>query len=479
MVAKGEAWEGHELVNELDRGMVRTFLARQLGDTRELVWVHVREGARIERDVFAAEIERLQRLADEVPQVARVLYGGVRGTVAWAATPFHKDAIRLRDATRAADLGLTAVRMLLELGQSLARAHERGAVHGALSPERVLIAAETGYTITHFGFVRLFQLAEEEALREPCHAAPELIFGGRLGKRTDVYGFGTVMYELLCQRELYADEEHRTLSEKTWEPRFPITVPPVLRCVMKKALAREPRDRYPSVEQMLTVLAAIAEEWAELGRAPAGLEDAATGSPAGRQVAVEDAWEPFALEEREEEEPTAAPASVATPSRDRAHEHADDTAAIDVPPLEPPSPPALDLAEPAPSPQRAPELPIPVRSGEDARGRAAVRWLGGGLALGAALGAGSAIFLSQRPPDAVPRLAQVVHAAALRFSPPCPLTPADALREAPAAAPPLAPRSLANGQATVERKAAQRQPSPEAEHCDGVYAGFLCGRHDY
>ncbi|WP_437580590.1 serine/threonine protein kinase [Sorangium sp. So ce887] len=475
MVAKGEIWEGHELVNELARGMVRTFLARQLGDTRELVWLHVREGARIERDVFAAEIERLQRLADEVPQVARVLYGGVSGTVAWAATPFLKDAIRLRDATRAADLGLTAVRMLIELGQSLVRAHELGAIHGALSPERVLIAAENGYAFTHFGFVRLFQLAEEEALREPCHAAPELIFGGRLGKRTDVYGFGTVMYELLCQRELYADEEHRTLSEKTWEPRFPITVPPVLRCVMKKALAKEPRDRYPSVEQMLTVLAAIADEWAELGRAPAGLDDAAaTGSPAGRPVAAEEAWEPFA---RDEEAPMAAPVPVGTPSLDGVLE--DDTAPIEVPSLDLPSRQARDLAKLAPSPPRISELPLPVRSSEDTGTRVAVRWLGAVLVLGAALGAGSAMPRRQRPPEAVARLAQVVQPAALRSGAPCPLTPAGALQEAQAAASPVAPRSLANGQAAVAREAAKRRPSPQAEHCDGIYAGYLCGHDNY
>lgn len=38
MVAVGEIWEGHELVSEIGQGMAHTFLARQVGDARTLVW---------------------------------------------------------------------------------------------------------------------------------------------------------------------------------------------------------------------------------------------------------------------------------------------------------------------------------------------------------------------------------------------------------------------------------------------------------
>lgn len=479
MVAIGDAWEGHELLNELDRGMVRTFLARQLGDAKELVWLHVREGARIERGVFASEIERLQRISEEVPQVVRVLYGGIRGSVAWAASPVHTGAIRLKDATRAADLGLTAVKMLIELGQSLVRAHELGAVHGALSPERVLIAAGSGYAITHFGFVRLFQLAEDDALREPCHAAPELIFGGRLGKRTDVYGFGTVMYELLCRRELYSDEEHRRLCDKTWEPRFPDTVPPVLRCVMKKALAREPKDRYPSVEQMLTVLVAIADAWEALGRAPGSFDERSedptvASSSAGRPSQHDDAWEPFV---RDAAAPLAAPAPPRTLGLDR--RSAPSAVSIDVPRLQSPPPSPIGTPEPSPSPPSAEVLAVPVRGRAHARRRAPVRLLGKVLALGAALGAAGAFVWWQRAPRAVPLLAHAVRPAALRHLAPCLLGPAAAPQETLAASPPAEAWSLVSAEVAVAPKPANRPWHSGIEPCDGIYAGYLCGRDRY
>lgn len=489
MVAKGDVWEGHELLSELDRGMVRTFLARQIGDTRDLVWLHLREGTQMKRDLLAEEIARLQRLSDEVPQIVRVLYGGISGSVAWVASSFQGEAIRLKEATRGADLGLTALKMVLEIGRCLVRAHELDAVHGALSPERVFITAEHGYAITQFGFVRLFQLTEEEAAHEPHYAAPELIFGGRRGQRTDVYGLGTVMYELLCQRELYSDREHRTQSLKTWEPSFPIAVPRILRLVMQKALAKEPRSRYPSVEQMLDVLGAIADMWEKSGsgQTPANAEDDAllvSGAAAGRApvekedeedkpIVVNEDWEPFASfpdDDGRATEPSllSVPGSPEMPAIERILP--EDITTIDSSPPDGLSPPTVE------SPQRDSNLPsLPVlqisglAGGGTTRRRIPARLLGMVLALAVVINAAWAILWWKRPLEAVPRLAQV--AAAHRSNTPCLLGPPDAPQESPAVTQPIAPQVFANHHIAFVRRAL-KAVEPELEHCDGV---IVCG----
>jgi eukaryotic-like serine/threonine-protein kinase len=164
----------------------------------------MREENRVERKVFADELKRLRQIAEQVPQIDRVLYGGVRDAVAWVASPFHANAIQLKQATRGAALGLTAMKIAIELGEHVARGNKLGWLHGSMNPEHVLITEGGGYVITHFGFVRPFEPGEEETGREPRYAAPELLFGKRpINKRTDVYGLGTVLYELLCRRELY------------------------------------------------------------------------------------------------------------------------------------------------------------------------------------------------------------------------------------------------------------------------------------
>ncbi|WP_437877472.1 protein kinase domain-containing protein [Sorangium sp. So ce513] len=269
MVTVGDTWEGYEVLSEIERGAVDTFLARPLGDTTGLVCLHIREGARIQPDLFAAEIERLQRVAAEIPEIVPVLHGGVAGSVAWAVSPVQGGAVRLVDAMRGVDLGPAVLKTLIDLGSCLARAHALSAIHGLLGPDRVLVVGEGRTAITHFGFVRLFDLGADDVIREPSYAAPELLSGGRLGPRADIYGFGTLLYELLLQRELSVEEEILPLVPATAAAaRDAAAIPTVLQWTIRQALAETPKRRQPSLENILAVLTPFAREWEELGGPP-------------------------------------------------------------------------------------------------------------------------------------------------------------------------------------------------------------------
>ncbi|WP_437769758.1 protein kinase [Sorangium sp. So ce764] len=269
MVAVGDLWEGHEVLRELERGAVDTFLARRPGDTRDLVCLHIREGARIRPDLFATEIERLQRVAAEIPEIVPVLYGGVAGSVAWAVSPVHEGAVRLVDAMRGADLGPAVLKTLIDLGGCLARAHALSAIHGLLGPDRVFVVGEGRTAITHFGFVRLFDLGADDVIREPNYAAPELLSGGRLGSRADVYGFGTLLYELVCQHEFSVEEQILPLVPETAAAaRDAAAIPTVLQWTIRRALAENPKRRHPSIASILAFLTRFAREWEELGGPP-------------------------------------------------------------------------------------------------------------------------------------------------------------------------------------------------------------------
>ncbi|AUX36229.1 MULTISPECIES: protein kinase domain-containing protein [Sorangium] len=525
MVAVGELWEGHELLNE-ERGLVRHFLARQVGDTGALVWLHLREGARLDEDMFAEELARLQRLAGEVPEVVPVLYGGVSGSVAWAASPVLGDAVPLLDAARGSELGPDALQVLIDVGRCLARAHELSVIHGALSPDRVFVVGDGRTAITHFGFVRLFQLGAEQARHDPYgYAPPELLSGGRLGPRADVYGFGTLMYELLCKR---------ALSPWTMPPSFPSGLPPLLQAVIQTALEENPKRRQPSIGKVLSVLAPFARAWEELGGPPELPHAAIFAEPSGARcepaegapISVEeDEAKPFASGEaggRASEFPTPRPSEApdtvksvmpprgdvtsapplaaprppdtpdtlksAVPPRD-ARDHA-----TNAPPVAPPLPSAPDLPDlapilldpsppvaPAPStPPCSPVLPVaptpsaPPRSSGTPERRSPARRLGAVLALAFLLGSSGALLLRwEQPPRSVaaPHLARLVQGAAVRATIPPPPRPSDA----PQAPPPVAPRSVTNRKDAVTRQA-MNTPSKDGDVCDGF---LVCGKHQY
>jgi eukaryotic-like serine/threonine-protein kinase len=510
MVAAGEIWEGHELLRE-ERGMVRHFLARQLGDTGALVWLHVREGSGLDEGAFTEEMARLQRLSDDVPEVVRVLYGGVNGSVAWAATPVLGDAVPLIDAVRGNDLGPAALKVLIDIGRCLVRAHERSVIHGAISPDRVFVVGDDRYAITHFGFVRLFQLGAEEANQDPYgYAPPELIGGGHVGRRTDVYGFGTILYELLCQRPL---------STWTWPPSLPAGMPPLLQWMIKIALAENPERRHPSIEKMLAALTPFARAWEELGEppgpardVPAEPSDARCEPDEGAPIPVEDEAEAFTSDEeggRAVAPPTPRPSDapdtvksaiprdaragvthalpVATPRSSEAPDtlqsavpprHARGDVAY-APPVAPPSPPAPDLPDLDPMPPVPPPPSSPPRpSGTPAR-RSSARSIGAVLALALLLGSAAAVLLWRtHPPSAAAlHLGRGVLMAALRASQ-LPSPPPPERRPEPppaAAAPPIAPRPRTTRPAAPPPQAMTR-PAGEFDPCDGI---IPCQNVDY
>ncbi|WP_437997820.1 protein kinase [Sorangium sp. So ce185] len=501
MVAAGDVWEGHELLNE-ERGLLRHFLARQVGDTGALVWLHLREGARLDAGLFAEEIARLQRLAGEVPEVVPVLYGGVNGDVAWAASPVLGDAIPLIDATRGSDLGPAALKVLIDVGRCLVRAHERSVVHGALSPDRVFVGGDGRTAIIHFGFARLFQLGPEDARQDPYgYAPPELFSGGQLGPRADVYGFGTIMYELLCRR---------ALSPWTRPPSFPSGIPRMLQVMMQRALEENPNRRQRSIDEMLSVLTPFARAWEELGAPPDPAHADIFAEPASARrdpheaapILVEDEASAFASGEeggRAGELPAPRPSDVpgtvkSVPLRDAADSVTDASPVATQRPSETPAtlksaipprdardsvthaPPVALRSPPAPElPDLEPMLPVPPvpstppRSCRTPGRRSPPRWFGAVLALAFVLGSAAAVLWRDLPRHTALRLEPAIQAAAGRATPPPSARPIERCPEPPpeAAPPPVAARQRTSRPAAPTRQT-RKTPAQEPDLCDGL-----------
>ncbi|WP_437606825.1 protein kinase [Sorangium sp. So ce834] len=254
--------------------MVRTFLAQQVGDEGATVWLHLREGQSMDRTAFASELPRLQEIARAVPQVEPVLYGDAGGLSAWVACR-RSHGISIKDATRGADLGVTALRMVIDIARAIQRCHALGWCHGALGPDRVFITSKRDYSINQFGLVRLFRIEPHEAAREPLVAPPELLRGDRVGPRADVYGLGILLYELVCRRSLDAGQAG-TLGAQRSRPVIPGEIPRAVSAAIETALEEDPRRRYRSVDHFITVLEGLAEAWPTLDLEPSGGEEQAS-----------------------------------------------------------------------------------------------------------------------------------------------------------------------------------------------------------
>jgi serine/threonine-protein kinase len=159
-----------------------------------------------------------------------------------------------------------ALELACELGDALAYMHDSGVVHRDLKPENIIVGEAGKPKIIDFGLAlakaarRVTWTRLSETFGTPDYIAPERLGGRRGDARSDVYALGVMLFEMLTGKLPFeADHPQAILRAKTSEsPRAPsYYVPdfdPALERIILRAIAREPRDRYPSARAMLADL---------------------------------------------------------------------------------------------------------------------------------------------------------------------------------------------------------------------------------
>ena len=152
---------------------------------------------------------------------------------------------------------------------ALQEAHELGIVHRDLKPENVLITRTTGgrdyAKVLDFGLAKLDQRGAPSHETErnaivgtPYFMAPEQIRGDEVGPRTDIYAFGSLMFELLTGEHLYTGStavgvltKHLTAEPDAPSQRAPrLAIPPAVDHLCRKALARDPAARWQTAAEL-------------------------------------------------------------------------------------------------------------------------------------------------------------------------------------------------------------------------------------
>jgi serine/threonine protein kinase len=162
----------------------------------------------------------------------------------------------------------SVARMGLQVADALAHAHSQGVLHRDIKPSNLLLDAHGMVWITDFG------LAKQEG-SDLTHSgdvvgtlrylAPER-FRGTSDARTDIYGLGVTLYELLTTRPAFAttDRHHLIHDIAHLEPlplrRLEPHVPRDLETIVLKAMAKEPVGRYATADEMAADLRRFLED---------------------------------------------------------------------------------------------------------------------------------------------------------------------------------------------------------------------------
>lgn len=211
--------------------------------------------------------ERLRREATAMGAVEHPNVVPVRDVVVDADGPaIIMDYIEGRSlAERLADDGTItepeALRIATEVADGLAAAHGHGLVHRDVKPANILLGADGRARITDFGIaaeiddVSTALTAQDGVVGTLRYLAPERLAGEPAVPATDVWGLGAVLYEMLAGAVPYPATTVLERAESALQvPVRPTGLGAATWAVIERALASDPRDRYPEAGAMATDL---------------------------------------------------------------------------------------------------------------------------------------------------------------------------------------------------------------------------------
>jgi serine/threonine protein kinase len=170
-----------------------------------------------------------------------------------------------------------AITYAVQIGDALYEAHQKGIVHRDIKADNIMINTKNQVKVMDFGLAKLkgsLKLTKTTStVGTLAYMAPEQIQGGEVDARSDIFSYGVVLYELLTGRLPFRSEHEAALmysiihDEPDPIERHRADLSPVFINLIQRALEKDPKDRFQSINEMVIELRRLQKQSAKVSRA--------------------------------------------------------------------------------------------------------------------------------------------------------------------------------------------------------------------
>ena len=288
----GQTIGGYEIGEEIGQGGMAVVYRAYQPQLERWVAVKILQVAGASSEEFLARFRREARAIAALrhPNILTIYdYGEVQG-IAYIVMEFVPGGtLKARLAGQPMEWPEVA-KLVIPVGRALAYAHSKGIVHRDVKPANILLPRPEWPLLADFGLVKLAGhqrgiTRPGMSIGTPAYLSPEQAAGNEIDHRSDIYGLGIVLYELLTghipfEAQSPVDMMFRRLQEPPVPPRrLNPHISPQLETAILRALARDPAARHPTMDALVNDLARLP---GATGRPAPHSEDAAPASTTTR-----------------------------------------------------------------------------------------------------------------------------------------------------------------------------------------------------